>query len=84
MGQNAESNGVKQYLAAPIQPGDLPKWLPIVLALLMIGGAWAQIVGKLDDQNAALQESVKRGERMERYLSSKDPEYWETAKRLEP
>jgi hypothetical protein len=67
----------------PLNVSELWGWLRILLLIGAVGGAWAQLNYKLDAQTQAIDDSVKRGERIEHYLSSKDPNYWETVKRLE-
>jgi hypothetical protein len=74
---------VQQRLREPMGFEELWKWIKIVIAIFALGGAWAQLNAKLDAQTAVMREATTRGERMERYLSSKDPNYWQTVKQLE-
>jgi hypothetical protein len=68
---------------APIGLNEVWKYARIVLFIFFLGGAWAQINAKLDAHGVELKAAAARGERIERYLSSKDPNYWETSKKME-
>jgi hypothetical protein len=74
---------VRSEAYPPMKLGDVGNFIKFVLLIAALGGAWVQINMKLDAQTRVLEQSVVRGERIERYLSSKDVNYWETVKRLE-
>lgn len=74
---------VRANLNAPLRLDDLWKWGRVIAAIFFFGGFWATIYAKLDDCNKGMRAAAERGERIERYLSSKDPNYWETSKKME-
>lgn len=78
------SDSVQQKLNEPMQLQEFWGVIKIVIFVFMLGGVWAQLNFKLDQQTSVMKEATQRGERMERYLSSKDPQYWQTVKQLEP
>ena len=74
---------VQEKLQQPMQLDEFWKWMKFVLVIFAFGSAWAQLNLKLDAQTAVMREATVRGERMERYLSSRDTNYWQTVKQLE-
>lgn len=70
------STVLREKLGAPMKPGEFLNWIKIVV---VIGGmlfGYAQLVGKVS-------ELQRQTTRIERYLSSKDANYWIAAKSLD-
>jgi hypothetical protein len=62
---------------------DISDWLKVVVLVFLAGGAWASVKSDLRDQSRLLKVTVQHGQMMERYLSSKDPEYWKRIKEMQ-
>ena len=77
------SDRLRATLNAPFRLQDLNDWVKILILFAGLGAAWWQLNYKLDAAAKDARASLDRGERIERYLSSKDAGYWETVKRME-
>lgn len=74
---------VSEKLQEPMGLEEFVKYLKLILWIAALGGSWAVMYAKLDSVATGLKINEERGERMERYLSSKDANYWQTVKQLE-
>lgn len=72
---------VRASLNAPLRLEDLLRYARIVGALMGLGVVWGSLYAKINDCQTAMKLAAERGERIERYLASKDPNYYETARK---
>jgi hypothetical protein len=77
------TQNLRANLNAPLRTEDVKRYAKIAAIVAPVILAWAQLNYKLDAAAKDAHASLERGERIERYLSSKDPSYWQTVKSME-
>lgn len=59
---------------------DVSDWIKIIVVLLSMGIGYAHLTDQVDTLVSSQALLQAQEARIERYLSSRDPKYWETAK----
>lgn len=73
-------NQVQSYLRGPLNVKDISDWIKIAVLIGSMIFGYSQLVGRVDSSIRAIDAMQKQTQRIERYLSSKDPQYWDKVK----
>jgi len=66
---------IRTSLVKPLKPGELMGWIRFVIFVGLLAIGYAQLYGRVGD----LQRQTTR---IERYISSKDPMYWQSSRSM--
>jgi len=66
----------------PMRMKDISDWVKIVIMLAFGFFAYQHLVDVVNQQGHDIATTQQQTQRIERYLSSKDPNYWQAARAL--
>jgi hypothetical protein len=70
-------------MKAPWNAKDVSDWLKIIAMLAAAFFAYQRLIDRVDTYGQSLDRLERQTMRIERYLSTKDPDYWQRAKSMD-
>jgi hypothetical protein len=75
-------SGVRRWGRMPLRTKDISDWIKIVVLIVPAIFGYQHLVDVVAQQAKSLAIVEQRAERIERYLSSQDPQYWQKAQQM--
>jgi hypothetical protein len=72
-----------RLFSLPVPVKDVSDWVKLVVLLAGMFFGYQHLVDRVDAYGSTLVSVQKQTVRMERYLSSQDPQYWQKVKGLD-
>lgn len=63
-------------MRGPLSLKDISDWVKVAAMFVALGIGYAHLMGKVDTSAKQISDMQNQTTRMERYLSSSDPQYW--------
>jgi len=75
---------IQRAMTLPLSAKDLSDWIKVGVIIGSIAAGYADLRAQVRDTSTAVRQLEQQTARIERYLSSADPLYWQKARAQNP